>query len=137
MILCDAGPLIALIDVAEIDNHHLCRATLPKLRGPHLTTWPCITEAMYFLGQRGGPPLQRMLLRYIETSHLHICNQAETDVPRIQMLMDTYQDLPMDLADASLVVAAETLNLTQVFTIDSHFHAYRINDKTPFEVFPG
>ena len=34
------------------------------------------------------------------------------------LLMEQYADLPMDLADASLVVAAEALTATRVFTID-------------------
>lgn len=42
----------------------------------------------------------------------------------------------MDFADASLVVAAEVLNITRILTLDRHFFAYRINGKTPFEVFP-
>ncbi|MEN8445114.1 MAG: PIN domain nuclease, partial [Cyanobacteria bacterium J06555_13] len=42
----------------------------------------------------------------------------------------------MDLADASLVSAAERLGLKRVFTIDSDFYIYRINDKDAFEVFP-
>jgi predicted nucleic acid-binding protein len=52
-------------------------------------------------------------------------------------LMRRYHDLPMDLADASLVAAAETLNLGQVFTLDRHFHAYRRFDTDPFTVLPG
>jgi predicted nucleic acid-binding protein len=42
----------------------------------------------------------------------------------------------MDLTDASLVVAAERLNLHRIFTLDSHFYAYQINGTQPFEVVP-
>ena len=42
-------------------------------------------------------------------------------------LMEQYRNHPMDLADASLVVAAETLGTTKVFTLDrTDFRAYRI-----------
>ena len=81
--------------------------------------------------------MQRLLWHYVQTRHLLIYSHTEDEVPRMQQLMDTYHDLPMDLPDASLVAAAETLNLTQIFTIDSHFYAYRINGRTPFEVFPS
>jgi hypothetical protein len=40
--------------------------------------------------------------------------------------MRKYRDRPMDLADASLVVAAELLRSTEVFTIDrDDFKTYR------------
>ena len=42
-------------------------------------------------------------------------------------LMEQYADHPMDLADASLVVAAETLATTKIFTIDrDDFLTYRV-----------
>jgi predicted nucleic acid-binding protein len=41
--------------------------------------------------------------------------------------MGKYADQPMDLADASLIVAAESLKTRSVFTIDrSNFETYRI-----------
>jgi len=41
--------------------------------------------------------------------------------------MDRYVDHPMDLADASLVVAAETLRATSVLTLDrTDFATYRV-----------
>jgi hypothetical protein len=51
-------------------------------------------------------------------------------------LMERYSDTPMDLADASLVAAAETLGLRRIFTLDSDFHFYRIGGSAPFEVVP-
>ena len=42
----------------------------------------------------------------------------------------------MDFADASLVVAAETVHISRILTLDRHFYAYRINGSTPFEVIP-
>ena len=42
-------------------------------------------------------------------------------------LMAQYADRPMDLADASLITAAETLDTRRIFTIDFRdFSAYRI-----------
>ena len=42
----------------------------------------------------------------------------------------------MDLADASLIVAAEALNLTRLFTLDSGFYVYRIPNTGMLEVVP-
>ena len=42
-------------------------------------------------------------------------------------LMERYADHPMDLADASLIVAAEAFGTRKVFTVDRRdFAAYRI-----------
>ena len=136
MTLCDAGPLVALIDQSETENGRRCKEALPKLRPPLVTTWPCFTEAMYFLAERGGLPQQKMLWWFVETGKLAIHSQSDAEAPRMRVLMETYHDAPMDFADASLVVAAEVLGVTRMFTIDSHFYAYRISDKTPFEVIP-
>ena len=48
--------------------------------------------------------------------------------------MEKYKDTPMDLADASLVAAAERLGLTRIFTVDSDFYVYRLADGTALEV---
>jgi predicted nucleic acid-binding protein len=50
--------------------------------------------------------------------------------------MQQYHDTPMDLADASLVAAAEALNLRRIFTLDSHFLAYRFRGTHRFQVIP-
>jgi hypothetical protein len=50
-----------------------------------------------------------------------------TSVQRAFELMEQYADHPMDLADASLLVAAETLPAYRIFTIDRQdFAAYRV-----------
>jgi len=49
MILVDTGPLIALIDKGQGEAHVKCVQTYKALTGSLLTTWPCFTEAMYFL----------------------------------------------------------------------------------------
>ncbi len=54
----------------------------------------------------------------------------------MQTLMELYKDVPMDLADASLVAIAETSGWKRVFTLDSDFYVYRISGKEGFEVIP-
>ena len=54
----------------------------------------------------------------------------------MRVLMEKYADTPMDLADASLVAAAETQRLHRIFTLDSDFRVYRINGTNAFEVLP-
>ena len=54
----------------------------------------------------------------------------------MHQLMDTYQDTPMDLADASLVAVAESLKIQRIFSLDSHFYIYRLNDSNVLQVIP-
>ena len=46
--------------------------------------------------------------------------------------MAQYQDPPMDLADASLLVVAESRTLRRVFTTDSDFYVYRTSTPLPW-----
>ena len=51
---------------------------------------------------------------------------ATEDVPRIRTLMEKYRDVPMDLADASIVRVAERDGIMDVFTLDRDFMIYRV-----------
>ena len=53
---------------------------------------------------------------------------------RIEALMTAYQDLPMDLADASLVILAEELGSGRILSTDRRdFRAYRWKNRKPFK----
>ena len=133
--LCDAGPLVAIIDRSD-KNHQRCVAALSTLRSPLLTTWPCFTEAMYLLGRYGGQRAQEELWSYLEDGVVTFHVSVESEQRRMRALMQKYRDTPMDLADASLVAAAEFLNEFRIFTTDADFLVYRISGATPFEVLP-
>jgi len=135
MILCDTGVIVASINVRDRFNQR-CLTVLSTIRVPIVTTWPCITESLHLLGAQAGRQGQDNLLAQIETGILEVRAQTSDDMLRICVLMRKYRDVPMDFADASLVVAAEALNITRILTLDSHFYAYRVHDRLPFEVLP-
>lgn len=136
MTLTDAGPLVALIDADETD-HQLCRTALSQLQMPLTTTWPAFAEAMYLLCRAGGDSGREALWRLVLTDRLDIENLSRQAVERSAELMATYADLPMDLADATLVAFAEERGLRRVFTLDSDFHVYRLPGGQHFEVVPA
>lgn len=135
MTLCDAGPLIAIIDADELD-HDACLAALDELTLPLVTTWPAFTEAMYLLGQAGGITGQRALWSLVHTTRLIVADLSTKAVERSAQLMDKYADRPMDLADATLVALAEEQGHRRVFSLDSDFHIYRIRGRQRFDVVP-
>ncbi len=135
MILVDAGPLVAIIDRGEPD-HQACAQALSSLTGPMVTTWPALTEAVYLLGSAGGWSAQDALWKLLERGDLQLVDLDGPMRKRSRSLMAKYQDLPMDLADATLVAAAEALNVKRVFTLDSDFRVYRFRNRQAFEVIP-
>jgi predicted nucleic acid-binding protein len=59
---------------------------------------------------------------------------APNHLPRILELMEKYRDLPMDLADASLVVCAEAIGDGRILSTDRRdFGAYRWKERKPFK----
>jgi predicted nucleic acid-binding protein len=135
--LVDTGPLVALIN-ANDPYHAPAVAQLAQLpRSPLFTTAPCITEAMYLLHQAGGYAAQEALWNMLERGSAVIYALEETNWQRMRRLMTTYSDAPMDLADASLVAAAEITNARRIFTFDRHFYANRLSDGGTLEVFPA
>jgi uncharacterized protein len=135
MILCDASPLGALVCPDE-PPHRACVDAFERLSEPLLTTWVCFGEAMHIAGRGGRLDRQRLLWTYVERGFLLFHDPSQDEIFRMLDLMVKYQSRPMDLGDASLVAAAETLGLTSVFSLDSDFLIYRINDRAPFEVVP-
>jgi predicted nucleic acid-binding protein len=135
--LIDAGPLVALLDKGQGELHQKCVAVQKNLVGPLLTTWPCFTEAMYFLRQLRGWEAQDALWEFVASGALLLHTPGDEETRRVRVLMEKYQDTPMDLADASLVALAESRGLKRIFTLDSDFYIYRINDREPFEVLPS
>lgn len=121
-ILIDAGPLIALFD--KSDNYHAqAIAFLKNFKGTLFTTWPVITEASHLLAFSVN--VQIALLEWINRGGLHLIEIESSHINRITELSEKYKDVPMDLADATLIVAAENNNIKEIATIDSDFYIYR------------
>lgn len=135
MILTDAGPLVAII-VQRDPYHRRCVDVLGAVARPLITTWPAFTEAMYLVGRAGGWNGHAALWRLVERGTLQIVDISVDAATRMRALMEQYRDLPMDLADASLVAVAEERRLDRVFTLDSDFRVYRLPRGRSFTIVP-
>jgi predicted nucleic acid-binding protein len=131
--LTDASALVALLDPDE-RQHARCVATVKSLRGLLLTTWPAFTEAMYLLGRNKGWPSQNGLWRLIQEGVLVVAQQPAST--RIANRMEQYRDLPMALADASLMDMAEERDATVIFSLDNDFRLYRTSKGGVLQVLP-
>ena len=57
----------------------------------------------------------------------------KSHLPRVLTLMEKYAALPMDLADASLVILAEESGRGDIFSTDTRdFQTYRWKNRKPF-----
>lgn len=124
--LIDAGPLIALFN--KNDKYHKAITTfLKEYKGTLSTTWPVITEVSHMLDFNIQTQID--FLTWIQLGAVNIENINNDDILRIIELSKKYSDVPMDLADASLVVLSEKLNIKEIITIDSDYYIYRTINK--------
>ena len=113
--LVDTGPIVAIL--LESDNHHeACVEQLHQIRGPLLTCWPVLTEAVWLL--RAYPQAIRKLLSSFHGRPFELVALGETDLPGIAAILAKYQGLRIQLADASLVHLANREGIEMMFTLD-------------------
>jgi uncharacterized protein len=134
MILIDTGPLVAFFDASD-NYHRTCLDILKDLDAPLLTVWPVLTEAFYLLNFSWKA--QDNLWEFIVRGGIEIVELQTSAMERSRVLMSKYRDLPMDLADATLVVVAETRKIKSIFTLDhKDFSLYRPSHVKRLELIP-
>jgi predicted nucleic acid-binding protein len=95
------------------------------MRAGLVTTLPVLTEAFYMLQPESQGSEQLRL--FVARGGMGVHFSSDAELMRAFELMEAYADHPMDLADASLIAAAESLGTRKVFTIDrADFETYRI-----------
>ncbi|MDM8535577.1 PIN domain-containing protein [Desulfobacterales bacterium HSG17] len=124
--LIDAGPLIALFDNDD-KFHKAVRQFLSEYRGHLVTTWPVITEVSHMLDFSVG--VQIDFLKWIHRGAVIIFSLEPEHLEWLIELSEKYADVPMDLADGSLMVASEYTGIRTIVTIDSDYYIYRTKDR--------
>lgn len=72
-----------------------------------------------------SPKTQINFLTWINRGGLQIFDLEFHHLIRIIELTEKFNDVPMDLADGTLIVAAESKGIKKIATIDSDFYIYR------------
>ena len=120
--ILDTGPLVALLDAR--DRHHAWAvAQWAEIEPPLLTCEAVISEACFLLDQtdRGSAAIFEMLLRHA----IALAFRLDEHLKEVGQLRTKYADVPMSVADASLVRMAEQFNRSPVLTLDADFKVYR------------
>ncbi len=121
-ILIDAGPMIALFD--KKDRYHKSIVEFfPCIKDRLVSSWPVIAEVCYMLSFSVDAQLD--FLKWCERGAIRIEDIQENELKRIIFLTEKYSDVPMDLADSTMVVLSERFQISEIITIDSDYYVYR------------
>jgi predicted nucleic acid-binding protein len=133
-LLLDTGAFVALVDRSE-QQHARCVAVLESWAGPIVTTEAVLTETLHLVGPSWQA--QRICMEFILRGAFLLVPSSHQSLQRVAALMDKYNDVPMDFADATLVALGEVLGTDQIFTLDHRgFSVYRLHRKQPFRILP-
>ena len=134
MIAVDTGYFYALTDRRDAWHVRALAATERLAGEPMVTTWPVLTEACHLLTARLGAEYACELMADVADGGIDVWTPPAAGLARVPALMRKYAALPMDLADASLVLLAEHLGHGRILSTDERdFGTYRWKTRKPFK----
>lgn len=120
-LIVDTGPLVAWLDAGD-GHHEMVREFLEGYTGELMSTWAVLTEVCHLLPEH----MVSGFLRWVGAGGLTVVDMPAGIATGLADRMDKYADLPMDLADASLIWLAETSGVLDILTLDRRdFGVYR------------
>lgn len=133
-LLLDTGALVSLLDRSQKKHQDFVRF-FEDWKGQVVSTEAVLTEATHLLGRiRRG---RTACVDFFLAGGAILVPSTASSLQRCRELMEKYSDLPMDFADATLVVLAEELDTNLVFTTDRRdFQIYRLFGKKQFLIKP-
>jgi hypothetical protein len=136
VLIVDAGPLYAA--AATQDNDHVrCVELLVKASGPLLVPELVVTEVSYLLNDRIGPHAELAFARALAAGELVAEPVLDSEWERVAELMEQYLDLPLGMADASLVALAERHQVVEIASLDHrHLAVVRPRHTPSFTLLP-
>jgi hypothetical protein len=134
-LLLDTGALVSLLDRSQ-KRHQAFAEFFAEWDRPVVSTEAVLTEATHLLGAL--PAGRQACVDFFLSGGALLVPATTASLRRSRDLVSQYSDLPMDYADATLVVLAEELGTNLVFTTDRRdFAIYRIKGRRRFEILPG
>jgi len=133
MILTDSGFWVALGNRRD-KYHDTAREAFERWSCEGFaTTWPVLTEVCRLLVHRVGVHQAVTFMDAVTQGACALPELPDEAASRMAYLMRRYQNLPMDLADASLVVLAEHTAEGRILSTDRRdFDGYRWKNTRPF-----
>ncbi len=137
MILLDTSGLLSAID--ESQRHHTaCAEILSEAVPPLLLSPFVLAELDYLLATQVDGQAQLALVDEVARGVYRLEPFSADDVAAAGDIMRRYSNLPIGLADASIVVLAERHGTRDVLTLDErHFRTLRAPGGKRFRVLPA
>lgn len=131
--LLDTGPIVAFLDHADAAHRGVVRA-FERFAGRFVTTVAVIVEAMHLVSRSPAGPGLLIDLLFSSQTAIHASMSAD-DLLQAGELMTKYANVPMDFADATLVLHAGRLRITALCTLDRRgFRTYRSGARKAFDL---
>ena len=125
-VLIDTGPLVAYLNRAD-HHYRWAKSQLSELSPPLLTCEAVLAEACFLLAKyRDG---HAAVLELLRRDAIRIAFSLQQEIEPISRLMVRYANVPISLADASLVRMSEIFSDSPVLTLDGDFRIYRRNGR--------
>jgi predicted nucleic acid-binding protein len=135
-IIADAGFFVALINRA--DQYHFWSAKLSgNIKNPIYTCDAVLAESAYLIYSKSGANGVSKLLQLLEEDLVRIDFKIDLHATRVKHLIQRYENVPMDYADACIVAMTEQEKYVDctVLTVDSKdFSIYRRHGRSVISI---
>jgi predicted nucleic acid-binding protein len=121
-VIADTGPLVALFAQGD-EFHGWAKDCLGRIDSPLLTSEAVLSEVLFLLA-----PMRKSRAAFEDfclEGGLRVALDSQVHLASLIALLRKYADLPMSMADATVVRMCELNHRSVVWTLDSHFRIYR------------
>lgn len=133
-LIADTSGIIALLD--RDDKHHQSAVEAIKKHTVYVPV-SILPEVDYLATKYLGERVARTFLEDINQQKFSLLPLELIDLTKATKIMARYQDLPLGLVDASLLVLAERYSIDKILTLDRrHFNLIQSDKVTYFTILP-
>lgn len=133
--IADTGFVVALSN--RKDKHHAASLAVHRQTDVIFLPQTVLAEVGYMLTRQLGNLLVAQFLFTLPQTKYRLLALDQTDLNRAAILLRQYHDSRLDFVDATVIAAAERLNIKRVLTVDKRdFQMVRPSHVEAFELLP-
>jgi predicted nucleic acid-binding protein len=131
----DTGGLYALLDSSD-SYHQAADAAINGYDGPLLLSPLILAETDYLVSKRLGRRAAHAFLTEVTDKVYRLVGFDDEEMESAAGLVNTYADMDVGIADASVAVIAARCRTVDLLSVDRHFRAIRPLWGTAFRLLP-